>query len=243
MRTDDYLKIDQYLQGELPPNEVPDFEKRLGSEQDLATEFKVRQQMNTYLRTQEQLPELQKKMAGLNDQYFGNSPKPALRTVARRRLLMVVGLAAAIALLLLVWNPFSQGQLYDQFAEHPALALVEKGSGEEERAAAGLAYEAGDFEEAYRILKTITTEEQSSPQLYLALGISALETNRVQEAEQYFSILASGNSALQEYGLWYQALTFVKTENYDTAKELLLNNQFNDPQLQQQAAALLTELE
>ena len=243
MRTDDYLKIDQYLQGELPADEIKDFEQRLKEEEDLAAEYEMRQQMNTYLRTQERLPELQKKMAELNSQHFGENPKPALRSIARRRLFMVVGLAAAIALLLLVWNPFSQGQLYDQFADHPALALVEKGETEEQLSSAAQAFENGDFAEAYRLLKSVEATELNNPQVYLALGISALETNQMTEAQQIFADLAGGDSALREYGIWYQALSFVKAEDYEAAKELLQNNQLNDPQLRQQAAALLAELE
>lgn len=245
MRTDDYLKIDQYLQGELPAEEVTDFEERLKIETDLAEELELRQQMNTYLRTQEQLPDLQKKMAALNDQHFGTDPKPALRTLARRRLFMVAGLAAAIALLLLIWNPFQQASLYEQFAMHPALGLVEKSANAEQdkQADAARFFELGDYTEAYELFDALSDVDLSNPQLYLAKGITALEIDKIAEAQQVFSDLSKSDSALREYGLWYQVLSYVKTENYETAKELLQNNQFNDPQLRQQAAALMAELE
>ena len=243
MQADDYQKIDQYLQDELPEAEKTAFLARLKQEPDLADELQTRQEMHTYLRTQAQLPELEKKMAGLSAQYFGDAAKPRVRQMARRRLFYVMGVAAAIALLLLVWNPFSQGGLYDQFAEHPALAFVEKGAGEEQLMAAERAFAAGEYEEAYTALGAVLSAGTVNPQLQLALGISALETGQTDEALSLFSELATGTTALREYGQWYQILTYVKMEDFPQAIQLLQNNQFNDPLLKEQAAALRSELE
>ncbi|MEL7426523.1 MAG: hypothetical protein AAFN81_26260, partial [Bacteroidota bacterium] len=76
MRADDYLKLDQYLQNELSEAEKTAFEARLTDEPDLADELNVRQQMNTYIRKQADLPDLENKMDGISTQYFVDAAKP-----------------------------------------------------------------------------------------------------------------------------------------------------------------------
>ncbi|MEL6657247.1 MAG: hypothetical protein AAFY48_11160 [Bacteroidota bacterium] len=245
MRADDYLKLDQYLQNELSEAEKTAFEARLTDEPDLADELNVRQQMNTYLRTQAQLPDLEKKMAGLSTQYFDDAAKPRVRQMARRRLLYVVAAAAVVALLLFVWNPFSPSgtQLYADYVQHPPLAFVVKGSLEEQVATAERAFRAKEYETVYQSLQGPIAAGEGNPQLQLAFGISALETGRFEEAQRTFAPLAAGASAQREYGLWYQIMTYVRSDNFPQAIELLQKNQFKEPLLKEKAAALRSELE
>ncbi len=245
MQADDYLKIDQYLQNELSEAEKMAFQARLANEPDLVDELNVRQQMNTYLRTQANLPDLEKKMAGLSAQYFGDASKPRVRQMARRRLFYALAAAAAIALLLLIWNPFSSSaaQLYADYGKHPSLSFVVKGSVEEQVATAERAFRNGEYETVYQALQKVISTGEDNLQLQLAFGISALETGRIDEAQAVFTELATGNADQREYGRWYQILTHVKSDNFPQAIELLQKNQFNEPLLKKQAAALRSELE
>ncbi len=85
MQADDYTIIDRYLQGELSAEEQADFELRLQSDAALAAQLNFRQQANTYLRTQQKLPDLEKKMASLSKDYFATADKAKIRRLARRR--------------------------------------------------------------------------------------------------------------------------------------------------------------
>ena len=243
MQADDYTIIDRYLQGELSAEEQADFELRLQSDAALAAQLNFRQQANTYLRTQQKLPDLEKKMASLSKDYFATADKAKIRRLARRRLFYVVGVAAAIALLLLVWNPFSSGNMYGTFADHPPLALVERAGNEATAAQAEEALEAGNYKVAYELLRTLSQATPSDPQLQLALGISALETDRFAEAEASFSTLATGNSALKEYGSWYQILLALKKNQAERVRTLLDSVSFSDPALQAKAQELKAALD
>ena len=243
MKADDYTKLDQYLQNELPEAERAAFEARLQTEADLAAELQLRQQMDTYLRTQQQLPSLQEKMAALGKQHFAQTDKPRVRQLARRRLFYVLGAAAAVALVLLVWNPFSRGNLYEQFAQHPPLALVERAENQDLATQAEQALESNEFAQAYDLLKELLAANPDNPQLLLALGISALETDRSAEASRYFTELANGSTALSEYGSWYLILTAIKDGNQSLARQYLDGQTFTDPYLQAQADRLEQQLE
>lgn len=243
MQSDDYMKIDRYLQGELPEEEQQALEARLLEEPELAAELEMRQQMNTYLQTQAQLPDLRDKMAALSQEHFGQLDKPKVRQLARRRLFYTVALAAAFALLFLLWDPFGSANLYPQFADHPQLALVEKGDQEVLATQAEQAFEAGDYQTAYDALTGLRNQQVDDPQVLLALGISALELGQLEEARQTFEQLADGQTTLREYGSWYLILTYLKEGNVETTKTLLQQTVFTDSFLDSKAKLLQQKLE
>jgi tetratricopeptide (TPR) repeat protein len=243
MNEEDYKLLDQYLQGELPDDQKAAFEQQLQTDEALAAELELRQQMHTYLRTQAQQPGLEAAMENLGSTYFSTEEEGAkIVPIGRRRLYLVLGIAAAIALLLLIWNPFGPGNLYKAYAEHPPLALVEKGDAQALAQQAEVAYREEDFAKAYKLLNELTDLSSANVQLQLALGISALETGRITKARQLFEELAEGNSALRNYGRWYLALSYLKTEEFTQAKTELQKLDNSDPALYDKAAQLLEAL-
>ena len=105
-----------------------------------------------------------------------------------------------------------------------------------------MAYQNGDFAKAYDLLNQLTDLSSANVQLQLALGISALETGRTTKARQMFEELAEGNSALRNYGRWYLALSYLKTEDFAQAKIELQKLDDSDPALYNRAVQLLEEL-
>ena len=243
MNEEDYKLLDQYLQDELTDDQKTALLERLTSDEALAAALELRQQMHTYLRTQAQQPGLEEVMKDLGRTYFAPA-KEEIKIVpmARRRWSVWVGVAAAIALILLIWNPFGPDNLYQAYADHPPLALVEKGDGQALAQQAEVAYQQGDFATAYPLLNELTALSSANVQLQLALGISALETGRTTKARQFFEELANGNSALRSYGQWYLALSYLKTEDFAQAKIELQKLDDADPALYTKAAQLLEAL-
>lgn len=243
MREEDYKLLDQYLQGELSEEQEAVFLERLSTDEDMAAELQLRQQMHTYLRTKAQQPGLEEVMQDLGNIYFSAAKEEAkIVPMTRRKWFVGIGIAAAIALVLLVWNPFATDNLYKAFADHPPLALVEKGATQDLAQQAELAYQNRDFAKAYSLLNELTDLSSKNVQLQLALGISALETGRTTKARQLFEELAEGNSALRNYGRWYLALSYLKTEELAQAKKELLKLDNSDPALYAKAAQLLKAL-
>lgn len=250
MEASDYLLIDQYLQGELPEEGQAAFQQRLETDPGFAAAFRERQQMQRYLQHQAKVPQLKAKMVALGAQHFKAEAKGATDSAEgkvvplwRRTPIAIAAAAAAIALILLVWNPFqASGNLYEQYAAHQPLALQERNLDGLDSEAAEQAYNEGQYEAAYTRLSTLVEQKPDNPQLQLALGISALETDRVQEARMQFEALANGDTALQDFGRWYLALSFVKTGEYDRAKPLLRALTQQPSAFRPQAEALLQRL-
>ena len=243
MHVDDYILIDQYLQGELPEARRSTFEARLREEADFAQALEEREELNRYLRAQAQLPALQEKMDALGKQYFEGADEPSavVRPLWQKPWVVVVGIAAAITLVLLLWNPLQDTGLYGRYDAHPELALVQRSGMAENSADLQAAYNNGDYEQAYEGLKVLVDEDAQNTQAQLALGISALETDRLEEARTVFEGLAEGNTAFQEYGRWYLALSYVKAGHLDKAKTILVGFEPEDAKLKQQVEALLAE--
>lgn len=243
MNEEDYKLLDQYLQDELSGDQKAALLERLKSDEALAEALEERQQMQTYLRTQAQQPGLEEAMKNLGSTYFSPAESQAkIVLIGRRQWSLGLGIAAAIALVLLFWNPFAPDNLYNTYADHPPLALIEKGDAQVLAQEAEVAYQDGDFAKAYSLLNELTDLSSANVQLQLALGISALETGRTTKARQMFEELAEGKSALRNYGRWYLALSYLKTEEFAQAKIELQKLDNSDPALYDKAVQLLEEL-
>jgi cytochrome c-type biogenesis protein CcmH/NrfG len=242
MHADDYLLLDRYLQDELSAEEAATLRDRLRREPALAAALAERQEWQQFLRARAQRPALEKKMAGLAGDYFAEQGGARVVPLWRRPLIVGLGLAAAVALVLLVWNPFASGDLYQRFADHPPLALAEKSTATNTAAEAEAAFTAGNYETAYAALTELLRTEPTNLTARLALGISALETDRLDEAQAIFSELADGTSTLRDYGIWYLALSQVKAGDAAAARATLERLGNDDPALRRRADELLQSL-
>lgn len=229
MKEEDDVLISRHLAQELDENEQTAFAARLAAEPDLARELEQRRREQTFLRTEATLPDLRQRMDALSDQYFKShekkartqvqeevSPKPGatVRRLGWRRWVPAAGIAAAVALVLVIWNPFASGDGYEQFADYAPIYLTEKSSDTAPAAAAAeAAFNAGRYAEAYRQLSAYLAQRPQDTEARLALGIAALETDRDGEAQTIFSDIASGTSALADDGRFYLALAYFKAED------------------------------
>jgi tetratricopeptide (TPR) repeat protein len=238
-----YTKIDQFLQGELPDEEKGAFKERLANDEEFAAAYTTSQQMTNYLRASLKQPALEAKMAELGGQYFKEQKTSKAKLVNMSFLRIGLAIAAGLALLLFVWNPFNSGDLYQQFAAHPPLALVEKGAATDVIQEAELAYTNKQYDEAYHFLTKVLEAEPNNVQAKLALGISALETGKMEQAQSIFNDLANGSSILKNYGQWYLALSFIKNGTPEKAKSILESLDNQEPILKEKAVKLLSKLE
>ncbi|PTM15192.1 MAG: hypothetical protein DA408_00810 [Bacteroidetes bacterium] len=241
MDANDYRLIDAYLQKELPPDQLPAFQQRLASDATFAAELALRQNMNNYLRTQAHQHQLEEKMATLGPTYFGERAANLRHLNARYWIMGLV--AAVVAVLLVVWNPLRQPDLYHEFAQHQPLNLTEKSTAGQLAAAAEASFNAGNYEAAYRQLTTYLQETPADNQARLALGIAALETDRVPEAQAIFTAVAAGDSVFRSYGTWYLALSYLKVDAKTAAKATLEKIPTTDPDFGARAIELRRALE
>ena len=236
MKEEDDILISRYLAEDLDDKNKAALEARLAAEPELAAEMKHRRREMTFLRTEATLPGLKNRMQELSSQHFKEQADAAqpgrekvpdeqgatVRRLGWKRWAPAVGIAAAVALVLLIWNPFSSGEPYEQFAQYAPVYLTEKSSDAVASAAAAeAAFNEGHYTEAYNQLTAYLAQRPEDTEARLALGISALETGRDDEAQTIFSDIAGGTSALQKDAQFHLALAYFKAKD-PRAKTALL---------------------
>jgi tetratricopeptide (TPR) repeat protein len=233
MQTDDYKLIDQYLRGELDEATQEQVRARLSSDEAFAEELEFQQEIKGFVahregrkKLEEQLKQLRSeasKSGGSGSIAAPATKEPTAKIVPlRRRILYVVGVAAAIAVVVFfAWPYLMPGSLYDQFNDHQVLALQERGDLDELITEAETAFNDGDFEAAYTKLTEFSQSNGDDVRAQLALGIAALETDRLAEAKAIFASLSSGQSAVKDNASWYLALAYVKEGDLERARNIL----------------------
>jgi anti-sigma factor RsiW len=247
MKEENDILISRYLATDLPPPELATFEARLAAEPALAAELQRRKEELTFLRTEAALPDLETQMAALAAQHFqsgsvdttGPEARPQvqgegkkeqagkkdqtakIRSLNWKRWLPATGIAAAVALVLLIWNPFTSAEPYQQFAQYAPLSLTEKSSTNTAPVtAAQEAFNTGNYAEAHTQLINYLQQNPDDNEARLAFGIAALETNQDAEARAIFTQLANGTTAFKDDGQFYLALAYFKAGDTRAKAEL-----------------------
>ncbi len=219
MEKDNYTLIEKYLNGELNEEEIKSFQTRLKEDSAFSEEYTLQKSMNIFLEKDRNQPALESALASIGKDFFTEENKviPIARNKNRNRWLIGLIATAAVAALLVMFNPFQQQDLYNQYAAHQPIALTEKSTGNDLSTKAETAFNQKDYALAYENLTLYLQENPADPKATLALGISALEEGKTAEAISIFEKINAGSSALKNYGTWYLALSYLKEKNFEKA--------------------------
>lgn len=229
MQTDDYKLIDQFVKGELDEAGRREVEAKARKEEGFAKELRFQQEVKGFFKHQEQRNALKEQLLTLQKSKGGGgmetsvSSKPEAKIVPlRRRILYVAGVAAAIAaVVFFAWPFLMPDSLYEQYNEHQPLALQERSGENKLITDAENAFNAGNYNLAYTKLTALVSADANDVKASLYLGIAAMETDRLSEAKVIFANLRSGQSAVKDSASWYLALTYVKEEDFERARNVL----------------------
>lgn len=219
-------RIDRYLRGELPDGEKNAFEAELGQNAELATELALQKDLEQFLRKQDRRAALQGQLKTIGKEFFQDAPTQETGRIVplqRRPVLRwVVGLAAAIALLLVARFVFFQPSLYEQYGQHPPLAMIEKSNETQDKLAAmEAAFNQKNYAQALPLLQAYVREKPEDLQAELYLGICLMETGQYNTARSIFSKISSSESSYVDYGQWYLALSYLKEGNEVECRKIL----------------------
>ena len=139
-------------------------------------------------------------------------------------------LAAAAAILVIVLGTVyiltnkktTPEKLYAGYAEHTAIKIQLRGNTAD--SLAGLAadkFNNKQYGEALPLLQAYVKQRPDDIQMHISLGICYLEMNRFTDAEQIFSMIASGKTAYAETASWYLALTALKQKDIEKCRSIL----------------------
>ncbi len=249
MKNDNYILIKKYLEGELSEEEVMNFKTRLKEDAAFSEEYTLQKSMNIFLERYQNQPQLKYKLESIGKDFFteGKNEKedkviPITRNKNRNRWLIGLIATAAIAAILVMFNPFQQQDLYNQYASHQPISLTEKSTGSDAGTNAEQTFNQKNYALAYENLTIYLQENPEDQKAQLALGISALESGKTEEAISIFETINAGSSALKNYGTWYLALSYLKQKDFEKAKAWSRQVPDSDKVLFEKAQNLLGDL-
>jgi hypothetical protein len=205
-----YDEIERYLTGEMSKEELTSFSQRLAVDEELAAEVAVmemaRESISRQTATEAEVAELRNVMSEVSTKR--SHRKPIIKKLWFRA--ASIGAAAAIAVLLWISWP-QDGTLYQQYAEHPALALAQRSDdGQESAIALESAFNEEDYGNAGQLIEAYATINGWNAELRLFAGICRLELQQYSAAEEQFNLLYQGESSNKWAGAWYLALTSLR---------------------------------
>lgn len=221
-------KIDDFLLDRLPEAERTAFETALATDPELAKALHLqkemmggvqvlgREQFKTRLRSIQQAVQAEDTL-----------PSPPTSQVNRSWLWWLLGAIAIGLILLFVWLSRVPAEtpsgVYADFFEPFAVSIIQRDPSENALFdALKTAYDSRDYNTFINRFSPLQTGYTHHPELLLALGISYLATDQLDEADRVLEGLENGNySAYRDQAQWYRALAAVRDNNPPKAKTML----------------------
>jgi tetratricopeptide (TPR) repeat protein len=254
MDTDDVNKIQEiedFLNKKMTAEDLIAFRRRLKTEPHLLEEVDIYRSLFHAVQHQSRkelkgcLMLLEEQLKSADDESVNR------RTTGNTHLISWISSIAASVLLVFVmylWITQSSNHeaLFKQYYEaYPnVIAAIERGhSAKDEKTTAFLFYEREEYQQALPLLQKLIQANPEEKAYALYAGIACLETNRLEEAKNYFTqVLSKANNPFEEQGKWYLALTLIKTNEIKEAKVYLSELANQQSAYREKAANLLSAL-
>ena len=217
--------IDRYLDNDLSGPELNWFEKELDSNSELQAELKLQKELNEALG-QEDILDLREKLNAIHEIV---DPEPIHKRIKRTLSGNWAGIAAASAVILvaigfLLSNFINPKQTADElFNQHYEPYVVPTNY----RSAADInnvfhkalvEYKNQDYQKALQLFEKVLFEDESRMDVTLLTGISNLEIENYNDANNSFQKVINHNDNLFiEQAEWYLALCYLKTGEQEKA--------------------------
>lgn len=241
MNEENFLKFDEYLQGEMSDGDKLAFENQLKADAEFALAFETYKELHLHLENKfgqaNELKAFKKNLKGISNTYYKKA-KP--KVIAFKP--WHYGVAASVAVLggLFFLNQNSD-PVFEDYNQPETAFFTERGEANDNLKLAQDAFNAKQYKTAIPLFETILKTDKSAEIQYF-YGLSLLEDNRLPEAEAVFNTLKSGNSIYKNKAVWSLALSKLKQKDYKSCKELLLTIP-EDYEGNDQVDALLEELD
>jgi tetratricopeptide (TPR) repeat protein len=231
--------IARYVDGLMEAEERQAFEAALENDvllqEQLAFHREVEAGLEEAFRKDEQREQLKGTMQQLRQEYFGDKSGEAFnaqtapvsvtqpgKVVSFKK---YVGVAIAVAAVLIigvfVWNPFASN-LYEKYADTQMVAQVERGSHVDTvLLEATTAFNNKEFNVAAVDLAEVIQLQPDNSYALFYFGVSLLQTDQLPMARAVFEKLFKGESAFKYEAAFYEALSFLKEKDKETAKDWL----------------------
>jgi tetratricopeptide (TPR) repeat protein len=226
MPTFDKSYIIQYVENELPADEMQAFEAELQRNPMLAAETaRCRELLNELeqrLQPDAGVEALKATLRVTSGRYFGQAPARStakVRPMAR----YVMGIAAGLVLILAgLWFFRANRPTLDELGRTEMITSLERGNRSDSvlQEAAGQ-FNAGQFDRALPLLDQALRVDSASQLARFYRGVTLWHRQRLPEARADLQIVYAGGSALQYEAAFYLALSYAQEKDSASAVEWL----------------------
>lgn len=236
-------RIEDYLSGQMSPEEKSAFEAELRSNEELSAFLRVYNRIETDMinvekyRSQEE--HLKETLQTLGEKYFTKEP-PVVRMDNRRRWFSISMAAAAVLLSVVALffifsdNDSSPAQLADQYVQKELLHLSLTMDGAKDSLQQGMsAFNDGDYERALQIFEEVYRVHPENSDALRFAGVTYMVTKKYDMALACFDELSVKKGLFSNPGLFLKAITlFQRDQPGDQEKAEQLLHQVVDQKLE-----------
>jgi len=217
--------IERYISGEMDQVEKAWFEKEMEYNDTLKKEIALRRKTDEMLFRHDVM-DLRAKLSGIEK--TRKEKEIARRTILRQAAILACFVLLGSMLLYMNRN-LSPGAVYEKNFTVYSAGVTARNSGTSFNAATevynkGLTfYNNGKYREAAGVLREYLKTKPDHMEACLVYGVASMKTCDFTEAVKSFStIIDNGNNLYIDNARWYLALTYIKTNDIESAKKELL---------------------
>lgn len=213
-------RVNEYLSGKMSPEERINFEKELLQNDQLVNILETQSQIHKAILLSQRSKMKEELRALHKDLHKKKEKKP-------NNYLWIFALAFII-LSTFAWyflsnTKISNEELFaDNYQAFESRTNLRGGSANPTLKEAKLLYTSKKFEEATQIFEGLLKENDSNNEMKLMLGISYLESQKYNKAQDILSgIIAAKDPFYSDHAHWYKSLIFLKQDEKENAKNQL----------------------
>jgi len=251
MKTDVFLRIDDYLLNRLSDQERIEFEKAILVDSNLKDEFKFRLALKRVIDEKEE-KRIRQELRNIN---AGMEPynKFSISISKYRKWIVITSVAASLSLLFIAYFQIylakSNYKYLSSFysAPHnyymPTLRSANQNNKFAEIIEGMHYYDIQKYEEALEKLQTAYENDKTNENLMFYLASSNLLLNNISEAKEIFIKLKnSGNMFYKKHVDWSLSLIYLEEGDIEKAKSLLIRIKNSNNSFSEKASQLLLEI-
>ena len=227
MKEFDYDMINRYLDGEMKPDEVKAFEILIQEDVDLLNEVKLVRDVNATLKMKlhpgENEISLRNSFEELNAEFFTGKVVTAKIIPLRRRIWMTaVAAVFVMGLILTVWQPWENKDLYKQYAAIQMPGVAERGAAADSLIKLAVKhFNNKKFKAAIPSFEIILKDSSKNTFVQYYYAIALLEDGEIEKSRIQLIDLFEGVSLFKYDAAFYMALSYLKEKNKPLCKDWL----------------------
>jgi tetratricopeptide (TPR) repeat protein len=226
-------QIDNYLTGEMGPDEIKSFELELKLNAQLSREFNLSVEIDQMIAEDEDVLSFRNQLKEIHERKSSTLTRTFSLTEFNRRwyyaaasivaLIMISGL-----LYLVVPKDYSNERLFSMYYSTEKVMNVSR-SADNHLFEALIKYQHREFSEAARLFEAILREDENNIVIRFYSGIAYIETQHYSDAIAAFKKILEGEDNLYtEHASWFLGLTYLRVNETEEAINTF-NSIMNDP--------------